>query len=604
MVILLLTVLGAVVPGCEGARRYDSRLTAADSLMRVNPDSALAMVEAISRDSLSGEGDRAYRDLLLTQARYKAYVTATSDSDINRALAWFRVHPSDREKLTRAYIYKGAVMEELGHPDSAMLYYKTAEAIADTTDYFNLGFANLKIGELYQKEYYNDGAVVSRMALATRYFEANCDTNYLIVAIGTQGFYDRIVGEDSALLYLEDAISLAKKSMSPKRFFYQSKLAAIHFYDQNYERAKDLALDIIANGKNDCDENNFYYYAARSYIKLNLIDSALWVKSLIPHPSDAVDSMNHHLLLGELAQAKGDYRGYAHHLHEAHMIDERITELSIESTLPESELHFDALQREATLIKDHQSNVILLISGSLLLVAILMSCGVLAIKRVNQRYEKRLEEAQQELEKLIDQTEQKELDTVPERIQHQLTVDDKEQQLEEFQRRCQQLEKEKKSVSSHVSSIVMARQSAMNELYQSIRIKTTVEDNVKGRQFMTLVSGFKMLFNNGATLRTPLKQSFWDNLKIFVNGKYQGIATFMKQSYPELTEKEMHLFLLICADFPNPIIRLCMGYTSDATVSKSKKRLMKERIGLDVRIEEFIHLFMQGKLDNLGGRTC
>jgi hypothetical protein len=36
--------------------------------MRPDPDSALSIVQAVDRDSLTGEGDRAYRDLLLTQA--------------------------------------------------------------------------------------------------------------------------------------------------------------------------------------------------------------------------------------------------------------------------------------------------------------------------------------------------------------------------------------------------------------------------------------------------------------------------------------------------------------------------------------------------------
>ena len=31
-------------------------------------------------------------------------------------------------------------MEELGHPDSAMHYYKTAEATAAPDDYFNLAY--------------------------------------------------------------------------------------------------------------------------------------------------------------------------------------------------------------------------------------------------------------------------------------------------------------------------------------------------------------------------------------------------------------------------------------------------------------------------------
>ena len=593
--ILVMLVLGVMVPGCGGAHRYDGRLTAADSLLRSEPDSALAMIEAMSRDSLPDEGDRAYRDLLLTQARYRCYVTATSDSDINSAVAWFSAHPSDREKLTRAYIYKGAVMEELGHPDSAMLYYKTAEATAAPDDYFNLGYSNLRIGILYQSWYYNDSAVVSRMQNATNYFITAGDSSYLASTIGTQGLFKNVVGKDSAIHYLEKAIKLGKDANSSQQYYFQSKLAGIYFYNKDYQRSKDLSLDIIANGREDCEENKFYYYAARSYIKLNHIDSALWVKSLIPDPLDAVDSMNYLLLLSELAQAKGDYQGYAHHSHEAHMIDERITESSLESTLPVTELHFDVLQRENKLIKDHEFNAILLIGGFLTLVVILIVCGVIVIRRLNLRYEKQLQEAQQELEKLINDTEHKENAQLSERIQHQRIVDEKERQLAEFQKRYQELEKEHKNVSSHVSNIFLARQAALNELYQNLRIKKEDENN-KRHQYLTLASGIKLFFTNGVSLRTPLKESFWDNLTIFVNGEYRGIATFVKQKYPDLTEKEMHLFLLICAGFPNPIIKLCMGYASDVTVSKNKKRLMKERFRLDMVIEEFIQLFLQGKL--------
>lgn len=46
---MLLAVLVAVVTGCDGTPRYDSRLAAADSLMRDAPDSALAIVETIDR---------------------------------------------------------------------------------------------------------------------------------------------------------------------------------------------------------------------------------------------------------------------------------------------------------------------------------------------------------------------------------------------------------------------------------------------------------------------------------------------------------------------------------------------------------------------------
>ena len=82
--------------GCDRAPRYDQRLVQADSLMQPDPDSALAIVEAVNRDSLADEGDRAYRDLLLTQARYRCHITTINDSDINRALNHYRRHSNER----------------------------------------------------------------------------------------------------------------------------------------------------------------------------------------------------------------------------------------------------------------------------------------------------------------------------------------------------------------------------------------------------------------------------------------------------------------------------------------------------------------------------
>ena len=55
---LLLFQIG-VVTGCRGTRvPDDARLVAADSLLASDPDSALALVEALAPDSLSTEGDR------------------------------------------------------------------------------------------------------------------------------------------------------------------------------------------------------------------------------------------------------------------------------------------------------------------------------------------------------------------------------------------------------------------------------------------------------------------------------------------------------------------------------------------------------------------
>ena len=591
--ILALLVLGAAVPGCRHALRYDGRLTAADSLMKDAADSALALLEDLSPGELHSGRDSAYRDLLLTQARYKAYVTATSDSDINRALAWFRAHPADREKLTRAYIYKGAVMDELGHPDSAMLYYKHAETTAAPDDYNNLGYINLRIANLYQNVYFNDSAVVSRMRNASSYYSAIRDTSYLITTIGTQGLFDEFVGSDSARFFLEKALSLGKAIQSPSRFFYQSKLAGHYFYNNNYSHAKDLSLDIILNGKDYCDEDQFFYYAARSYVKLHHLDSALWVKSMIPAPRGAVDSMNMHLLLAEISQALHDYRGFAYHSHQADEIDKHMMKASIKSSLSNLENSFDVDQHENELKADSIARIILVVGASLMLIIGLLVMTFLVIRRLIRRYESKMSDVKDELVGLLSDTEERMSSLESERKVHCEKLEMQSKELEELRKKNCKLESERQGIAEQVSMIVRHRNLALRELYDGMRVRVDVN---KPKRIIPLVGMIKELNDKKRILHAAPRDSFWNNLKLSVDGEYQGIASYVENMYPGLSIKEHHLFWLMCAGFPNQIIKMCMNFRSDATVSNNKRRLMKEKMGLDVKFEEFIELYLRGKL--------
>ena len=594
VILVVMVVLGAVTSGCGGSHHYDSRLAAVDSLMHDYPDSALAVLTAIDTTSLTTEADRAYRDLLLTQARYKAYITATSDSTINHALSYYRAHPMEREKLTRAYIYKGAVMEELGHPDSAMFYYKHAENTAEDEDYVNLGYINLRIAELYQSVFFNDSAVVSRMKKASHYYKALKDTAYLITTIGTQGLYDDFVGKDSTIYYLKQAISLGIAVHSPSRFFYQSKLAGIYFYDQDYIHSKDLSLDIILNGKDYCDEDQYYYYAARSYVMLNLIDSAEWVKSMIPTPSAAVDSMNMHLLIAEIAKLSKEYQIFAFHSHEADRIDKRIMRKSVKSELANTEYSFDANQRESKLRANSMSKIILVICACMVIVTVFILSVTLIIRKTIRRYESQLKETKREIEKLIGNINDSQLELESERELYRLQLDEKNNQLAASSKRCQELELIDQNITAKVASIVRYRFAALNEIYQNIRIKSESDE---GRKYLLpLVSTVKELYEKRGIIHTQPKESFWNNLRLSLDGEYEGIVTFVEKNYPNLSDKDLHLFMLACARFPNPIIKICMNLTSDVTVSKKKKKLMKEKIGLDMRIDDFIQLYLQRKM--------
>lgn len=103
-VLILLTALLPALIACRHSIEYDGRLVRADSLVRQDAHKGLALLTSIDSHDLSNDANRAYHALLLTQARYRCYEVATSDSTINIALDYYRHHPYENEKLTRCYI--------------------------------------------------------------------------------------------------------------------------------------------------------------------------------------------------------------------------------------------------------------------------------------------------------------------------------------------------------------------------------------------------------------------------------------------------------------------------------------------------------------------
>ena len=610
VILLALVVFGAVIPGCRQVPHYDERLTALDSLMRSNPDSVVTVLEALSPNSspargevpvraeegeLTSDYDRAYRDLLLTQARYKAYITATSDSDINRALAYFRAHPADREKLTRAYIYKGAVMDELGHPDSAMLYYKTAETTAAPDDYFNLGYSNLRIAQLYQYFLVNDSAVVQRMKKAASNFSAIGDTGYLITALGTQGAYSKIIGKDSAIAYLSRAIDLARELKSYKGLQYQSKLAGIYFYQGDYQQAKDLAMGIVRNHPEKCNEGQFYYYAALSFIQLGHIDSARWLTTIIPKPCCAVDSMNYFNILAELSMADKKYLDYKKYSEIATSIDNGILKASGNIGLSETELKWEAKQHIDEIIEEKNNNQAFIIGAIVLLVIIMGLVAASIVKKLIRRYNERLAELDISLANTKAELEENLKRYETEHHQLRLQLAEQKRKMATINKKNQELETQRLAISQQVSAIVRYRHAALNELYNGIRVKSnTIHDQKRSISLMGLI---REIGSRKKISQVQLSESFWDNLRISVDKEFEGIMTFVEQKYPHLTVRERHLFCLLCAGISNQIIKLCMNYYHEVTVSKCKKKLFSERIGMDVKCDEFIELYLQGKIE-------
>ena len=206
--ISLTFLLITAVMGC--GRGVDSRLVQADSLMWTAPDSSLAILEAIDRDSLQGDENLAYHALLLTQAQFRCNIPLTIDTLISKAVDYYSDN-HNREHYTRALLYKGGAYEDMSNPVEAIKWYKQAENNADSSDYRNLAQINFRMGMLYYNNYASNNLDLNKFKMAAHYYEILRDKKMTMVALHYCGNVLRITDINVAKNYYDKALSIARE---------------------------------------------------------------------------------------------------------------------------------------------------------------------------------------------------------------------------------------------------------------------------------------------------------------------------------------------------------------------------------------------------------
>ena len=149
---LLLCFLTFSIAGCREGKDTAATLTEAEALMYTSPDSALQMLEAIPHpERLTGREQADYA-LLLTQARSRCRIIATSDSLIRIATDYY-LYTDDNNRKATAFLYLGDVYMDMKKYTEAIVPLKQAEEALEDTEfriqslvYSNLGYLNRKSG--------------------------------------------------------------------------------------------------------------------------------------------------------------------------------------------------------------------------------------------------------------------------------------------------------------------------------------------------------------------------------------------------------------------------------------------------------------------------
>ena len=175
---ILCCLLTLSFTGCQDRKGTAPILKEAEALMYTRPDSALQILKTISQpEQLKGQEQADYA-LLLTQARSRNRITATSDSLIRIATDYFQ-DSNDNARKAKAFLYLGDVYMDMQNHVEAMKALKQAEEVLDDAEasvqsliYSNLAYLNRESSnyELAWK-YYQKALIIDK---------ANGDTEWVV----------------------------------------------------------------------------------------------------------------------------------------------------------------------------------------------------------------------------------------------------------------------------------------------------------------------------------------------------------------------------------------------------------------------------------------
>jgi hypothetical protein len=530
----LFTILLSAAVGCS--RSVDKRLVLADTLMWKAPDSSLAILNAINRDSLQGDENHAYYALLLTQAQFRCYGNCTSDTLINSALDYYSDN-LNREHYTRSLLYKGAYYEERTNPIEAIKWYKQAENNADSTDYRNLAQINFRLGMLYYNNYASNNLDLNKFQMASRYYEILGDRKMLMTSLHYCGNVLRITDINAARKCYDKALSTARELKDTSNIYnINVNYALMYIEDSLYSQAKKCILDAFRLN-NSFEENYNYYMLSLIYANQKDLDSAKYFISL-PDKSQntAYDSLLMYKALRDVALCEDNLSQYREFNNQCNRISNSLEYNKTRYKLLDSEQEFDkSTKSKASISLGKKKIIISLLIGALLLMSIVFFLLYLKKKKDSKR--------------LIDEL----------RNEHTSKYEELRNNLAEFDNYFS------KTMTDKLKSLEEVMTAAYNPNQDS-----------RSSEVVHKISPIA----DGDT-------RFWEGLYSYINIKHNSAMDRIANDFPQLSASDLNFIKLMCCGFSDAAIAVCRNYRHVNSV-RSRKQKIRRKMGIKETLAEYV----------------
>ena len=538
--ILFIMLILSSVMSC--GRGVDKRLVLADTLMWTNPDSSLAILEAINRDSLQGEENLAYYALLLTQAQFRCNIPLTSDTLISKAVDYYSDN-HNREHYTRSLLYKGGAFEDMNRPVDAMHYYKQAEENADNIDYQNLAQINFRMGMLYYNSYISTGEDISKFKKALSYYRNLSRKENELMCILYIGSKLRVSNDSKTVDFLKKANKLAVELKDTTSIVNtMQNLSRYYLYDSCYFEAHKTAQLCISQYPNHITED-LILDEARACAKLGKTDSASIYISLVKSPIIYDVSHVYRLYtLADIALAKGDNMQYIKNKRIADSICDIVQIKRDSLKLPQAENIFNEQKIQQTNSKKELFKLVISFLVCFIVIAIIVFVWVYYKK--NKEWKNLLEEHKNANNELI-----------------------------------------KKNIE--VSNVNAECKTAVYELLQKIDSWVKINQSVPKELFASKFEKSLMLGKKKKEIRIETGD-FWLNMQSLADATFGKDLKNLQDKYPKLSKDDLYIIALKYLGFSYITIAVCMGYKDKSYVNKKKDRIPR-KLGLDMTFDDFLY---------------
>lgn len=310
---IIIFIIVVVLIACGRYTPTLKQMEMAENLMNTQPDSALAMLDRISKSDIKGEETSARYALLKSMALDKNCIDTTAFDVLQPAIDYYIKNGSPNEQF-RTYYYQGRIYQNQGDDDSAMQAFMNAcDLKREVTDTLLLAHTFVAQGTLYMKQYKINKFIQNNIEAAKLYRGIGRDILEIKSYTNALDGYVMQNNKTAADSLLSICLHLTQKNPEGDTYLFPSLLS----YTIEFCSSKEIK-DFLSRYKSMELTTDETILLAQGYSKMAEYDKALSLLSEITTLESTWDSLKYASVkidilekLGKYEQALTSYRKYS-----------------------------------------------------------------------------------------------------------------------------------------------------------------------------------------------------------------------------------------------------------------------------------------------------